>query len=59
MVKIVTVGGHLLGFAYHESGGVVEANVTGEASDEIPNLRRGSDGPEDLHKPAFLACIKK
>lgn len=58
MVKIVTVGGHLLGFAYHELGGEVEVNIAGEVSNQIPNLRQDSDGPEDLHKPAFLTCIK-
>lgn len=39
MVKIVTRGGHLLGFAWQESGGEVEVNIAGEVSDQIPNLR--------------------
>lgn len=59
MVKVVTIRGHLLGFAYHESGGEVEGNIAGEVSNQIPNLRGDSDGPEDLHKPEFLVCIKK
>lgn len=39
MVKIITVGDHLIAFAYHELGGEVEVNIAGEVSNQIPNLR--------------------
>lgn len=39
MVKIITVGDHLIAFAYHKLGGEVEVNIAGEVSNQIPNLR--------------------
>lgn len=57
MVKIVTIGGHLLGFAYHGTGMVVEVNIAWEVSHQIPNLRQDSDGPEHLSKSSFLVYV--